>query len=470
MSTPKQRTFVFFHPDLGIGGAERLVVDAAVGLQNRGHKVVIYTSHCDPGHCFEEARDGTLDVRVRGNLCPSSIFARLIILCSIVRQLHLILHVYFTGELAALDPDTFIVDQLAAGLPLLQYLFPEQGILFYCHFPDMLLVRGRDRLLKRLYRLPFDWVEQWSTSYAHAIAVNSEFTKGMVAKTMPILAQRDLRVVYPAIYIESTKLPKKAIGQRPHDTATDEPTIQWPDEKVILSINRFERKKDIGLAIKAFAAIPAAQRVGVRLVLAGGYDPRVAENVEYHAELEALAAAHSLPTFTAKTTVTALAAPASASVLFLLSVPSALKMALLAAARLLVYTPSHEHFGIVPLEAMGAGVPVLACNNGGPVETVLDGATGWLRDPAHVDAWSEIMAAALADEPQARHRLAMMSAAGRKRVENFSVAQLGERLERIARDVEDTPRKRPLLTSFLNMVGIFTMFALGLVVSSILFP
>lgn len=53
------KTVVFFHPDLGIGGAERLVVDAAVGLQKRGHKVVIFTSHCDPKHCFDEARDGT---------------------------------------------------------------------------------------------------------------------------------------------------------------------------------------------------------------------------------------------------------------------------------------------------------------------------------------------------------------------------------------------------------------------------
>ena len=30
---------VFVHPDLGIGGAERLVVDAALALQQRGHKV-----------------------------------------------------------------------------------------------------------------------------------------------------------------------------------------------------------------------------------------------------------------------------------------------------------------------------------------------------------------------------------------------------------------------------------------------
>jgi alpha-1,3/alpha-1,6-mannosyltransferase len=54
----KKQHVVFFHPDLGIGGAERLVIDAAVGLQNRGHKVTIFTSYCDPTHCFDEARDG----------------------------------------------------------------------------------------------------------------------------------------------------------------------------------------------------------------------------------------------------------------------------------------------------------------------------------------------------------------------------------------------------------------------------
>ena len=59
-SKKKLKTVVFLHPDLGIGGAERLVVDAAMGLQNYGHKVVIFTSHCDPKHCFDEARDGML--------------------------------------------------------------------------------------------------------------------------------------------------------------------------------------------------------------------------------------------------------------------------------------------------------------------------------------------------------------------------------------------------------------------------
>jgi alpha-1,3/alpha-1,6-mannosyltransferase len=46
-----------------IGGAERLIVDAAVGLQNLGHTVEIYTSHHDPAHCFDETRDGGLYAR-----------------------------------------------------------------------------------------------------------------------------------------------------------------------------------------------------------------------------------------------------------------------------------------------------------------------------------------------------------------------------------------------------------------------
>lgn len=54
----KPKSIIFLHPDLGIGGAERLVIDAAVGLQNLGHRVTILTSYCDKGHCFDEARNG----------------------------------------------------------------------------------------------------------------------------------------------------------------------------------------------------------------------------------------------------------------------------------------------------------------------------------------------------------------------------------------------------------------------------
>ncbi|THC87749.1 hypothetical protein EYZ11_012806 [Aspergillus tanneri] len=67
MPSLQRSNVIIIHPDLGIGGAERLIIDVALALQARGHRVTIYTSHRDKTHCFEEARDGTLDVRVRGN-------------------------------------------------------------------------------------------------------------------------------------------------------------------------------------------------------------------------------------------------------------------------------------------------------------------------------------------------------------------------------------------------------------------
>jgi alpha-1,3/alpha-1,6-mannosyltransferase len=44
----------------------------------------------------------------------------------------------------------------------------------------------------------------------------------------------------------------------------------------------------------------------------------------------------------------------------------------------LLYTPANEHFGIVPIEAMHLGCVVIACNSGGPLESIEDGETGFL--------------------------------------------------------------------------------------------
>ena len=44
----------------------------------------------------------------------------------------------------------------------------------------------------------------------------------------------------------------------------------------------------------------------------------------------------------------------------------------------LLYTPMEEHFGIVPLEAMSVGTPVIAVDSGGPKETVENKETGFL--------------------------------------------------------------------------------------------
>lgn len=255
-------------------------------------------------------------------------------------------------------------------------------------------------------------------SFADAIAVNSSFTKGVVSRTWPALArQKELLVVYPCVDTEAK------------EKNPDEKPI-WDGMKFILSINRFERKKDIALAIKAFARLSKEKRAGTRLAVAGGYDPRVAENVGYHAELVALAESLGLRNMTVKTLQTAQGVPQDVELLFLQNVTNMLKEMLLSSARLLVYTPANEHFGIVPLEAMLRGVPVLAANTGGPVETVVEGQTGWLRSPDEVDEWAAVFDQVL--HQLSSQELAKMSRAGIDRVKNgFGEAEMAQRLDGI---------------------------------------
>ncbi|KAK0670955.1 hypothetical protein QBC41DRAFT_271665 [Cercophora samala] len=451
-----QKTIVFLHPDLGIGGAERLVVDAAVGLQRRGCKVVIFTSHCDPGHCFDEARDGTLDVRVRGNtIVPPSILGRFSILCAILRQIHLILSItIFSSELSEINPSGFFIDQLSAGLPLLSLLRPQTPIFFYCHFPDLLLVQNRNSsLFKRLYRVPFDALEQWSMGFATSTAVNSNFTKSIVAKTWPGYPADTLKIVYPCI---NTSLPSPDKETEP---------IKWggqSEKSIILSINRFERKKNIALAIRAFALLPGPTRQKSKLVVAGGYDPRVHENVSYHADLAGLCEKLGLKSATVKTVVSALnSSIEDVDVLFLLSVPNALKEILLKSARLLVYTPEEEHFGIVPLEAMLRGVPVLAADSGGPLETVVEGRTGWLR-PGEPEKWMEVMERVV--DRMGEGELKKMGEEGKRRVrENFAETEMARQLEEIFEEVEgvDTKGAGILGLALVILAGIMGVIGVG---------
>jgi len=65
-------------------------------------------------------------------------------------------------------------------------------------------------------------------------------------------------------------------------------------------------------------------------------------------------------------------------VVFLKSISNDQRLLLLENTKVLCYTPENEHFGIVPVEAMHMGCIVMACNSGGPLESVDHGKTGYL--------------------------------------------------------------------------------------------
>lgn len=77
-------------------------------------------------------------------------------------------------------------------------------------------------------------------------------------------------------------------------------------------------------------------------------------------------------------------------------------------------TTPNEDWGIVPLEAMSFGKPVVAVNRGGPTESVLHGETGFLCDESP-SAFASAMSL-LAEDPSLQDR---MSEAARLRSANY---------------------------------------------------
>lgn len=65
------------------------------------------------------------------------------------------------------------------------------------------------------------------------------------------------------------------------------------------------------------------------------------------------------------------------------------KWELLAQAKAFLFASEDEDFGIMPVEAMGAGVPVIAYKSGGVKETVINGVTGIFFESLTVEAVRE---------------------------------------------------------------------------------
>jgi D-inositol-3-phosphate glycosyltransferase len=83
--------------------------------------------------------------------------------------------------------------------------------------------------------------------------------------------------------------------------------------------------------------------------------------------------------------------------------------ALLRSADVVVTVPWYEPFGMVPLEAMACGVPVITSAVGGHLDTVVDGRTGVLVPPRDPDALARRLRQLLGD-PERRSALGAAAA------------------------------------------------------------
>jgi len=294
-----------------------------------------------------------LDVLVIADFIPRSLFGRC---CAFFAYLRFIFAASYIILFHFNDFDLIYVDQISAPIPLLK-MFGFK-VIFYAHFPDMLLSKPGG-ILKKLYRFPIDFVEKFSLSFANAILYNSKFTGSVYQKYFDFVKATDPIVLYPVPNINNLI------------SSNDFLPIDISDDAVLfLSINRYEHKKNIDLALKAFALLRneflnSIQREKLVFVHFGGYDELCLENEEVFAHLQDLIESLQI-----------------GDCAFLLkSCSNDVKVNFLKRSTALLYTPSNEHFGIVPLEAMFLKCPVIAVNSGGPLETVVDGETGFLCDP-----------------------------------------------------------------------------------------
>lgn len=141
----------------------------------------------------------------------------------------------------------------------------------------------------------------------------------------------------------------------------------------ILSACRFARWKNVDLVIRAFAHL---NTVDARLIIVGGGSTDV-EN-----ELKALAQTLAIKD---RVTFTGSVSPLDIHQLF-------------HEADIFVSGSSYEPFGIVLVEAMAAGLPVVATRTGGIPEVVPDGAAGYLVEPGDVQAMASRLQLLLDDE------------------------------------------------------------------------
>ncbi len=236
---------------------------------------------------------------------------------------------------------------------------------------------------------------------ADAVTVVSNWLKEETLRQFPI--DRELSVVYNFID------PERHVSER----CPCIPDRSRSTQKTLMHISNFRPVKRIRDVVAVFAEVAA--RIDCRLVLVGdGPDIPVAR--ETAEELGVLD-----------------------RVVFVGVVDRVAP--LLASADLLLLPSSTESFGLVALEAMASGVPVIASDVGGLPEVVQHGVTGYLAPVGDVSRMAHHAQELLCDEALCRR---MCTAAKRRAVEAFAHHELVPRYEAVYRNVlEPSPKEAP---------------------------
>lgn len=257
------------------------------------------------------------------------------------------------------------------------------------------------------YRLS-SWVERSAFEDADAVIAVSEGMRRDILRSYPSIDPNRVEVVYNGIDLED--------WAPHHDPDLVRSLGVDPDRPSVIFVGRITRQKGLPYLLRAARLLPD----DVQLVLCAG----APDTEEIMAEVTTL--------------VDELRNEREGVVWIDRHLPRAELSTLLTAATTFVCPSVYEPLGIVNLEAMACGAPVVGTATGGIPEVVADGVTGVLvpieqlddgtGTPVDPDRFVADLAAALTAVVSDPVRAAEMGAAGRRRAEtDFGWAAIAER-------------------------------------------
>jgi len=308
---------------IGTGGAERVALAIAKAL-----RADIYTAEVDYARTYPELK------RFRVHSAPKQLSK---VKPPVLRRM--LSSLWF----ASLDLEDYDVIW-ASGMWAHFVAFHNTAVAWYCHSPNRALYDLRERVWKRLNVFGKTEFLLWSSIWrlldkkvarnTAMIVVNSLNTGRRVVSAY----NRIPVVVYPPVDVSKFR-PAKS-----------------PEEDYFLSVQRINPEKRLEIQIEAFRRVPEE-----RLIIVGR-----PENEKYWARIKPLI-------------------DKTKNVEYLGPVDDKTLAELYANAKAVIQTAVDEDFGLVPVEAMASGTPVIAVGEGGFLESVLP-STGRLIWPPYVEA------------------------------------------------------------------------------------
>ncbi|MFB6185710.1 MAG: glycosyltransferase [Halobacteriaceae archaeon] len=285
------------------------------------------------------------------------------------------------------DYDAFLVSESGIGclVTLRNYINPT---ICYCHTPLRAAhhfyhdySQSYDFLSRQIFKIAvhsYLMLERQAWNKFDSIICNSRNTLQTV-ESAGLARQKPKSVIYPGVDIKKFKNSSKG--------------------DYFLYPSRFKEYKRQELAINAFKEFKKEYGGEKRLILAGFPDDK-----EYLKEIQALA---------------------DDDIEIKTDINDEELVDLYANSFAVLFTAKKEDWGIIPIEAMASGKPVIAVNEGGPTESIEDGKNGFL-----VDASAEKIAMSMSKLVKNEEQYEKMSEKAVQRSKEFSWSTFTKKMDR----------------------------------------